>query len=86
MTVQESIESAFLDVPYPGDDNITRCTYEDCLECAEVAEHFRGKGLQLPDPPFLDCVPLRFGIADASAHYHVPLLCSPWSYSTYRGS
>lgn len=40
----------------------------------------------LPDPPFLDKVPIRFGIADAAAHYHVPLLVSPWSYSTYRGS
>jgi 5-hydroxyisourate hydrolase len=51
-----------------------------------VAEYFLGKGAQLPDPPFLDCVPVRFGIADPSAHHHVPLLCSPWSYSTYRGS
>lgn len=40
----------------------------------------------LPDPPFLDEVPIRFGIADTAAHYHVPLLVSPWSYSTYRGS
>ena len=38
------------------------------------------------EPPFLDRVPVRFGIADATASYHVPLLCSPWSYSTYRGS
>jgi 5-hydroxyisourate hydrolase-like protein (transthyretin family) len=37
-------------------------------------------------PPFLDRVPLRFGISDPAAHYHVPLLTSPWSYSTYRGS
>ena len=51
-----------------------------------VAEYFRGRGAQLADPPFLDEVPLDFGIADASAHYHVPLLVSPWSYSTYRGS
>ncbi len=51
-----------------------------------VAEYFRGKGQHLPDPPFLDRVPLRFGIADTAAHYHIPLLCSPWSYSTYRGS
>ncbi len=51
-----------------------------------VAEYFRAKGARLPDPPFLDCVPVRFGIADPSVHYHVPLLCSPWSYSTYRGS
>ena len=40
----------------------------------------------LPDPAFLDAVPLDFGIADAALHYHVPLLVSPWSYSTYRGS
>ena len=38
------------------------------------------------DPPFLDRVPVRFGISDSQAHYHVPLLVSPWSYSTYRGS
>jgi 5-hydroxyisourate hydrolase len=40
----------------------------------------------LPTPPFLDDVPIRFGIADIEAHYHVPLLVSPWAYSTYRGS
>jgi 5-hydroxyisourate hydrolase len=51
-----------------------------------VAEYFRARGVVLPEPPFLDRVPLRFGIADAAGHYHVPLLCSPWSYSTYRGS
>lgn len=38
------------------------------------------------DPPFLDKVPIRFGVSDPDAHYHVPLLASPWSYSTYRGS
>lgn len=52
----------------------------------QVAEYFRGLGQSLPQPPFLDAVPLQFGIADAQGHYHVPLLCSPWSYSTYRGS
>ena len=51
-----------------------------------VADYFRAKGVALPDTPFLDVVTLDFGIADAQAHYHVPLLCSPWSYSTYRGS
>jgi 5-hydroxyisourate hydrolase len=51
-----------------------------------VADYFRRQGTSLADPPFLDCVPIRFSIADAHAHYHVPLLCSPWSYSTYRGS
>ena len=51
-----------------------------------VADYFRSKQVPLPDPPFLDRVPLRFGIADPGGHYHVPLLCTPWSYSTYRGS
>jgi 5-hydroxyisourate hydrolase len=52
----------------------------------EVAPYFRARGVQLPEPPFIDTVQLDFGIADASGHYHVPLLVSPWSYSTYRGS
>jgi 5-hydroxyisourate hydrolase len=51
-----------------------------------VAEYFRGRGVALPEPPFIDEVQLDFGIADAAGHYHVPLLVSPWSYSTYRGS
>lgn len=51
-----------------------------------VADYFRTQGEKLPEPCFLDRVPLHFGIADTAAHYHVPLLCSPWSYSTYRGS
>ena len=51
-----------------------------------VGDYFRAKGDAVANPPFLDRVPLRIGIADASAHYHVPLLCSAWSYSTYRGS
>ena len=52
----------------------------------EVAEYFRARGVALPQPPFLDVVPLDFGIARTDQHYHVPLLVSPWSYSTYRGS
>lgn len=51
-----------------------------------VAAYFRARGVTLPEPPFLDEVPLDFGIADAAGHYHVPLLVSPWAYSTYRGS
>jgi 5-hydroxyisourate hydrolase len=51
-----------------------------------VAPYFRACGVVLPDPAFLDEVPLDFGIADASLHYHVPLLATPWSYATYRGS
>jgi 5-hydroxyisourate hydrolase len=52
----------------------------------DVAAYFRARGVALPEPPFLDRVPLDFGLADAGAHYHVPLLASPWAYSTYRGS
>ena len=48
--------------------------------------YFRALDTKLADPPFVDDVVIRFGIADADAHYHVPLLVSPWSYSTYRGS
>ena len=51
-----------------------------------VAAYFRARGTLLADPPFLDEVPLDFGVASAEPHYHVPLLASPWSYSTYRGS
>lgn len=52
----------------------------------EVAAYFRLRGVALPEPPFLDAVTLDFGVADASQHYHVPLLVSPWSHATYRGS
>lgn len=52
----------------------------------EVAPYFRARGVELPEPPFIDTVSLDFGIADAAGHYHVPLLASPWAYSTYRGS
>ena len=52
----------------------------------EVAPYFRARGVELPEPPFVDVVQLDFGIADAGGHYHVPLLVSPYGYSTYRGS
>jgi 5-hydroxyisourate hydrolase len=51
-----------------------------------VGDYFAARSSRLPKPPFLEQVPVRFAIADAGASYHVPLLCSPWSYSTYRGS
>ena len=51
-----------------------------------AGDYFRAHGMALSDPPFLDEIVLRFAVADASAHYHVPLLASPWSYATYRGS
>jgi len=51
-----------------------------------AGDYFRRAGVALPDPPFVDEVCVDFGVADAAAHYHVPLLVSPWSWSTYRGS
>jgi 5-hydroxyisourate hydrolase len=51
-----------------------------------VADYFREAGVALPDPPFLDEVAVEFGIAADGGHYHVPLLVSPYGYSTYRGS
>jgi 5-hydroxyisourate hydrolase len=52
----------------------------------DVAGYFTAGGTARDAPPFLGIVPIRFGVADSEAGYHVPLLCSPWSYSTYRGS
>ncbi len=51
-----------------------------------VGSYFAGTGAQLADPPFLDIVPVQFAVAEAEGHYHVPLLVTPWSYTTYRGS
>jgi 5-hydroxyisourate hydrolase len=51
-----------------------------------VAEYFGARGIELPSPPFLITVVVNFGVATAQESYHVPLLVSPWSYSTYRGS
>lgn len=51
-----------------------------------TAAYFLNQGAKLDNPPFLDEIIIRFSIADNIAHYHVPLLVSPWSYSTYRGS
>lgn len=71
------------DAPLLRDNELTVGVYE--LRFA-VGDYFKQQSGDLPEPLFLDNVPIRFGIADATAHYHVPLLCSPWSYSTYRGS
>ena len=65
------------------DDQRSIGTFE--IEFA-MGDYFRALNIDLPDPPFLDIVVLRFGTSDAQAHYHIPLLISPWSYSTYRGS
>jgi hydroxyisourate hydrolase len=51
-----------------------------------IGDYFRAQGANLAEPAFLDLVPIRFAVADPRAHYHVPLVATPWSYSTYRGS
>ena len=51
-----------------------------------AGDHFRNAGLEIQEPAFLDVIPIRFGIAATDQHYHVPLLISPYAYSTYRGS
>ena len=66
-----------------ADDVFISGTYQ--LEF-HVGEYFQGKGMNLEDPAFLNVIPIRFGIASPNEHYHVPLLVSPYSYSTYRGS
>jgi 5-hydroxyisourate hydrolase len=71
------------DSPLLEGETLLRGVYE--LEFA-VGDYFHRAGVEMPSPRFVDIVTLRFGIADTAAHYHVPLLASPWSYSTYRGS
>ena len=71
-----------LDRPLLEGAAFAKGTYEIVFH---VGDYFRASGAALPNPPFLDVVPLRFGVAE-DAHYHVPLLVSPFAYSTYRGS
>jgi 2-oxo-4-hydroxy-4-carboxy-5-ureidoimidazoline decarboxylase len=51
-----------------------------------VGQYFAARGVALSDPPFLDDIPLRFSVSEPEGHLHVPLLVTPWSYATYRGS
>lgn len=51
-----------------------------------VGDYFKSQGIQLPEPRFVDQVTIRFGVADPTENYHVPLLVTPWTWSTYRGS
>jgi len=71
------------DGPLYDNDTIRAGTYRLTFD---VAGYFKARGVQLPEPNFLDKVSLDFGVAHTDQHYHVPLLVSPWSYSTYRGS
>ena len=71
------------DAPLLEGDDFTAGRYELVFS---AGAYFRSRGVSLPDPAFLDEVIVRFGIAAADEHYHVPLLISPYGYSTYRGS
>jgi 5-hydroxyisourate hydrolase len=71
------------DRPLLVDAELTAGVYELVFA---VGQYFAQRAQNLPTPPFLNYVPIQFGIADPTTHYHVPLLTSPWSYSTYRGS
>ncbi|HTL89471.1 MAG TPA: hydroxyisourate hydrolase [Leptolyngbya sp.] len=71
------------DLPMLNESEIKVGIYELVFS---IGEYFTNRASEIANPAFLDRVPIRFGIADATAHYHVPLLASPWSYSTYRGS
>jgi 5-hydroxyisourate hydrolase len=71
------------DGPLVADQALKAGTYRLVFD---VAAYFKAQGVALPEPNFLNQVTLDFGVARANEHYHVPLLVSPWSYSTYRGS
>jgi 5-hydroxyisourate hydrolase len=71
------------DQPLLADDEMKTGQYEIIFF---VGDYFAGRGTTLPKTRFFDKVPVRFGIADVGASHHVPFLCSPWAYSTYRGS
>jgi len=72
-----------VDQPLLQGDEFRRGQYEIVFH---AGEYFATQGLNLTEPPFLDVVTIRFGVADPGQNYHLPLLLSPWSYSTYRGS
>ena len=85
VTVAQAVTNAQgrINAPLLSGEAFAPGTYELAFE---VEAYFRQQPVALTSPPFLDIVTLRFTVVDASQHYHVPLLVSPWSYSTYRGS
>ncbi|HSH48218.1 MAG TPA: hydroxyisourate hydrolase [Halomonas sp.] len=71
------------DAPILEGDNFTAGEYELMFH---AGDYLRAQGVKADEPRFLDVIPLRFGVSSADQHYHVPLLLSPYGYSTYRGS
>ncbi len=76
-------EDGRVDGPILDDNEIAKGQYELRFM---AGDYLKQQGQELPEPLFLDIIPIRFGISDTTAHYHVPLLISPFGYSTYRGS
>ncbi|HWW84573.1 MAG TPA: hydroxyisourate hydrolase [Vicinamibacterales bacterium] len=83
VTTATTNEEGRTDAPLVSEDRIEPGVYELTFH---AADYFRRTGVILDDPPFLGRVVVRVGLADATGHYHVPLLVSPYSYSVYRGS
>lgn len=81
-TVQTNADGR-TDAPLLEGDELRAGEYELVFA---IGAYFAAQGVVLPTPPLFDRVHIRFGIADPETHYHVPLLASPWAYSTYRGS
>jgi 5-hydroxyisourate hydrolase len=83
--VKEAVtnEDGRIDEPLLDSETFVAGTYQLVFA---VGAYFAGQPVTVADPPFLDVITIRFSVADADDHYHVPLLVSPWSYSTYRGS
>jgi hydroxyisourate hydrolase len=84
-TLKEAVTNADgrTDAPLLGGGPLRIGSYEIAFH---IGAYFAARGATASRPPFLDVVPIQFGIAEPEAHYHVPLLASPWAYSTYRGS
>jgi 2-oxo-4-hydroxy-4-carboxy-5-ureidoimidazoline decarboxylase len=71
------------DAPLQGGEPLRIGRYELCFH---VGDYFRGRGVEAADEPFLDVVPIAFGIAEPEGDYHIPITVTPWAYATYRGS
>jgi 5-hydroxyisourate hydrolase len=83
LTVAVTNADGRVNAPLLAGDDFDQGTYELNFD---MGAYFRSRAVTIADPPFLDEVVVRFTIGDRDAHYHVPLLVTPWSYTTYRGS
>ena len=74
--------SGVLQHPIAQGEGVSKSMYQAEFE---IGEYYRSQGFELPDPAFLETALFRFGIADAQAHYHLPLKMTPWGFSLFRG-